>query len=463
MKISGDALSAASSSKTNTSGGNNKVAPSSLISEARIFRNSSAAAPRQASSAGTTTTTTLTPPNKDIDNPMFTALCSTDDTSTTEMTLCDLLLAGLKAELDLLPAVATTNLDKCLLQQQQDHANQPRDGGKGNTPASSSLPSRRGRKENNGVDKGSMNLNKQALTKFPSVKEEGWCTVLPAIDWKQVGLSDDNKDNICNLLMTVATKLWIPIMMQQQQQQVVSSVGCSPHHFQVYHRLATIILGLVSISMAVDNKNSILQHIRALAQRILKEGRMKGHANGATHYYTWFTAVAAECSEALGDKTCAHLCYKSIDKLEMSLSISDSTTLLVYGRSNEADHLATDGLGRKSTLGFTGSGGYQAIHCGTLKVVMPSMVCALIPPSMYDIIGHDCDNDATTHKSNIHSHNSIIGNILVDPGSLMDRVRRTGTTECEDNFSTASKRSSAFGRCSSGSLLVGTFGSSNRI
>jgi hypothetical protein len=98
--------------------------------------------------------------------------------------------------------------------------------------------------------------------------------------------------------------------------------GCSPYHFQVYHRLATILLGLVTVANQYQKNNDdkqttllLLQQTRCLAQRILKDGRMKG-GYGATQYYCWFTAVAGECSEALCDTVCAQLAYKSIAKLE---------------------------------------------------------------------------------------------------------------------------------------------------
>jgi hypothetical protein len=75
---------------------------------------------------------------------------------------------------------------------------------------------------------------------------------------------------------------------------------------------------IAAVENVDDNANDghkkwIIQHSRSLAQQVLKQSRMKRH--GAIDVYAWFTTFAAECSELLGDIHLAHLAYKSVDSI----------------------------------------------------------------------------------------------------------------------------------------------------
>jgi hypothetical protein len=224
-------------------------------------------------------------------------------------------------------------------------------------------------------------------------------------DWKTFLPDTPGIDHMdAATLVHLVEKVWIPIMHRLNQDGDDNTVVLySPHHVKVYHRLATVLLRMVARNASGDG---ILQTTRALARRILKEGRMKG-PYGATHYYTFFTAIAAECSECMGDYHTAHLCYKSIDKMERSGNI-----MAVYGRCQ------VDVVGRSCLPLGMRSGNQHSAACESV------MAAAMIPPTMS------------------HAADSKIGNHQVPPGTLKERIRRTGVAHDD----------------SSKSLVVGTFG-----
>jgi hypothetical protein len=267
--------------------------------------------------------------------------------------------------------------------------------------------------------------------------------------------------------------------------------GCSPHHFQVYHRLATILLGLVTLAnqdnhdttttALVSRRVQLLQQTRGLAQRILKEGRMKG-GYGATQYYCWFTAIAGECSEALGDTVCANLAYKSIAKLESLLllfppndgmmdrgSEDGKNTIycrhyFVYGshtgrgggnkHTNDMTTLdeneVNDNVGRFVLKGMgQPTFGRNRYHFAMpprsdntnnewfgddslIVVAGPPIVGAGVPPTLPNHHGYNSNQKnvtTTTTTDTTICTDSKIGNGLVPHGTLMERIRRTGSTD----------------------------------
>ncbi|KAG7373798.1 hypothetical protein IV203_012893 [Nitzschia inconspicua] len=479
-----------------------------------------------------------------------------------------LLEAGLKAELRLLQEGVTACVPRWLLQRSDSSSigrtniitqtNGIATGtGTGtfppnNSPASS--PSRNGNhnynKENNHnyekeeEDSNSscgngMLLNTQSAASF---SYSDWNTVLPTIDWTRCEP---------NILCTVATDVWIPILQQLSNVAVVTTATttaddftnrinsnnpnqmedimanntanhyrCCPHHFKVYHRLATILMGLAAMANHNNNNNNnnndsdsvktsrdddclvLLQQIRSLAQRILKESRMKGRY-GATHYYCWFTAVAGECSEALGDLACAHLAYKSVGKLEstfhgrmtllpvygsnnvpISMTKTTTTTTTLINEQSESFDSNDGGVGRRH-LGFplgTRSNNHSYSNNASINktVFPPPLLGAVIPPTLHDLAQHHKDHRVVAvggggTDTNTAS-NSKIGNRFVSTGSLMDRIHRTGSSDSlvvssHDEISNGNNRNSSSSNNKttsavvsyhhSGSLLVGNFDTSN--
>ncbi|KAG7349961.1 hypothetical protein IV203_012558 [Nitzschia inconspicua] len=491
-----------------------------------------------------------------------------------------LLEAGLKAELQLLPEGVTACVPRWLLQRSDNSSIgrttiiTQKDGiatgtatgtfPPNNSPASS--PSRNSNHNNNinNINKennhyyekeeedfnsscgNGMLLNTQSAVSF---SYSDWNTVLPTIDWARCEP---------NILCTVATDVWIPILQQLSNVAVVTTATttvddftnhinsnnpkqdimanttanhyrCCPHHFKVYHRLATILMGLAAMANHNNNNNNnndsdsvktsrdddclvLLQQIRSLAQRILKESRMKGRY-GATHYYCWFTAVAGECSEALGDLACAHLAYKSVGKLESNFHGMRGrmmTLLPVYGTTNvplsttttttriieqsktvyQESFDSNDGVVGEGYLGFplgTRSNNNHSNSNNTSinkTVFPPPLLGAVIPPTLNDLAQHLKDHHVDvvvvvdTGISTNTAWNSKIGNRFVSTGSLVDRIYRTGSSDSlvvsrHDEISNGNNRNSSSSNNNnkttsavasyhhSGSLLVGNFDTAN--
>jgi hypothetical protein len=191
------------------------------------------------------------------------------------------------------------------------------------------------------------------------------------------------------------------------------------YHAKVYHRLATLLLTLARLIDDNETHNNHMdqfQMIRSYAQSILKVGRMKG-VYGATHYYVWFTAIAAESSEVIGDSHIANLAYRSINKLQhqekregthnVMVTLYDSgndDANRVQNRNNHNDDPLTTWSDNIATLNRNSNRGMKTLT----NNIGPNIPSSLENNSMKSIGG-----------------SSLLGNRWVRPGSLQERIVRT--------------------------------------
>lgn len=169
---------------------------------------------------------------------------------------------------------------------------------------------------------------------------------LPFVDWKKIftkATKDDDKNNNATVRIkeTVSeiVRGWLLVLDKLGRKEARGFSRATSFRSQIYRRLTLLLTGFVATIACQDDGGDdkeeeeeaakvVAKHTSNLARKILKEEgshMKKKHGNedsrrcletDGIHYYCFFTAIAAECSEFLGNTDKALLAYKSIRAME---------------------------------------------------------------------------------------------------------------------------------------------------
>ena len=272
---------------------------------------------------------------------------------------------------------------------------------------------------------------------------------LPFVDWKTI-LSKSVPTQACPVeefeaMVSDIVQGWLCVLARLGQDDSPFFSSATSFRSQIYRRLTLLLVAFVGTIGPLsegppsekDASARIVEHTLYLARKILKEGgsdmkkkkpneasqtlRRKNIEADGLYYYCFFTAIAAECCELLDDHDRAMLAYKSIRAMQdrQQLSESNAGCVVVYTDHRMAPPVAAYGS-PVATLTKTPA---------NTPTRNPSSASK---PSNDEWISFHANMSTSNRRSSLmlplrdslETINSKIGNDLVLPGTLEERILR---------------------------------------
>ena len=309
---------------------------------------------------------------------------------------------------------------------------------------------------------------------------------LPFVDWKTTltraktnQASTNNSDEISKVISNIVQG-WLIVLTKLNHHAPVHFSSATSFRSQIYRRLVLLLLGFVGTGKAskeeegeaTTNRSSVT-HTSHLARKILKEEgtnmkkKKKQNTNvldalesprsieaDGIYYYCVFTAIAAECAECLGDQDKALMAYKSIRAMEDRQKKDNaggfcsvptgSSSCGVY--STRTDRMETKRSGTFSNGPNSSGSNSPTITVTKTPTNTPKALARKKSCNGKGRINHaTCSSNANHRRNSFFSprvlalpfHNSVndditskIGNDLVLPGTLEERILRCSLEDC---------------------------------
>ena len=271
---------------------------------------------------------------------------------------------------------------------------------------------------------------------------------LPFVDWKTI-LSEAVPTQACPMeeleaMVSDIVQGWLCVLAKLGKDDSPFFSSATSFRSQIYRRLTLLLVAFVGTigsfsetpPMEKDASARIVEHTLYLARKILKEGgsdmkkkkpneasqtlRRKSIEADGLYYYCFFTAIAAECCELLDDHDRAMLAYKSIRAMQDRQQLSESNAgCIIYTDHRMAPPVAAYGS-PVATLTKTPANTPTRTPSNASK------------PSNDEWINFHANMSASNRRSSLmlplrdslETINSKIGNDLVLPGTLEERILR---------------------------------------
>ncbi len=270
---------------------------------------------------------------------------------------------------------------------------------------------------------------------------------LPFVDWKTI-LSKSVHTQACTAeefetMVSDIVQGWLCVLAKLGQHDAPCFSSATSFRSQIYRRLTLLLVAFVGtigpfsegVPLGKEASARIVEHTLYLARKILKEGgsvmkKKKPNEAGQTlrrksieadglYYYCFFTAIAAECCELLDDHDRAMLAYKSIRAMQDRQQPSESNGgSVVYTDRRMVPPVVAYGS-PVATLTKTPANTPTRAPSNSSKPTNEEWI------SFHANMCTNRRNSVTLPlRDSLETINSKIGNDLVLPGTLEERILR---------------------------------------